>query len=73
MSLPEPFPMVIKQHTDENDLVGATDDAGARCIGAIVGISGVPDNAWIVGDTLMKQTYRVFDEANAHVGFATPQ
>ncbi|KDN35437.1 hypothetical protein RSAG8_11575, partial [Rhizoctonia solani AG-8 WAC10335] len=36
------------------------DDAGTRCVGAIVGTSGVPDNTWIVGDTLMKQTYTVF-------------
>ncbi|KAG8724397.1 Type I transmembrane sorting receptor [Ceratobasidium sp. 395] len=53
--------------------LGTVDNAGTRCVGAIVGTSGVPDNAWIVGDTLMKQTYTVFDETNGRVGFATPK
>ncbi|KAG8793258.1 Type I transmembrane sorting receptor, partial [Ceratobasidium sp. 428] len=53
--------------------LGTVDNAGTRCVGAIVGTSGVPDNAWIVGDTLMKQTYTVFDETNGRVGFATPR
>ncbi|KAH7335762.1 aspartic peptidase domain-containing protein [Rhizoctonia solani] len=53
--------------------LGTVDNAGTRCVGAIVGTSGVPDNAWIVGDTLMKQTYTVFDQANSRVGFATPK
>ncbi|CCO37027.1 hypothetical protein RSOLAG1IB_11901 [Rhizoctonia solani AG-1 IB] len=53
--------------------LGTIDNAGTRCVGAIVGTSGVPDNAWIVGDTLMKQTYTVFDQANSRVGFATPR
>jgi len=45
--------------------VGTTNSAGTTCAGAIVASSGVPDNAWIVGDTLMKNTYTVFDEANS--------
>ncbi|KAG8689541.1 Type I transmembrane sorting receptor, partial [Ceratobasidium sp. 423] len=45
--------------------LGTIDNAGTRCVGAIVGTSGVPDNAWIVGDTLMKQTYTIFDQANS--------
>ncbi|KAF8593697.1 acid protease [Ceratobasidium sp. AG-I] len=53
--------------------LGTADNAGTRCVGAIVGTSGVPDNAWIVGDTLMKQTYTIFDETNSRVGFATPK
>ncbi|CAE6507438.1 unnamed protein product [Rhizoctonia solani] len=57
--------------TDFN--LGTIDNAGTRCVGAIVGTSGVPDNAWIVGDTLMKQTYTVFDQTNSRVGFATPK
>lgn len=53
-------------------LVGTTDNTGKTCVGALVGTSDVPDNAWIVGDTLMKNVYTVFDEANSRVGFATP-
>ncbi|KAF8729285.1 peptidase A1 family, partial [Rhizoctonia solani] len=53
--------------------LGTIDNAGTHCVGAIVGTSGVPANAWIVGDTLMKQTYTVFDQANSRVGFATPK
>ncbi|QRW23991.1 aspartyl protease [Rhizoctonia solani] len=30
--------------------LGTIDNAGTRCVGAIVGTSGVPANAWIVGD-----------------------
>lgn len=56
--------------TDFN--LGTTDSTGTTCVGAIVGTSSVPDNAWIVGDTLMKNVYTVFDEANSRVGFATP-
>ncbi|KAG8747738.1 Type I transmembrane sorting receptor [Ceratobasidium sp. 414] len=56
-----------------NDInLGSTDSSGTTCVGAIVGTSGVPDNAWIVGDTLMKNVYTIFDEANSRVGFATP-
>ncbi|CAE6438822.1 unnamed protein product [Rhizoctonia solani] len=53
--------------------LGTIDNAGTRCVGAIVETSGVPDNAWIVGNTLMKQTYTIFDQANSRVGFATPR
>ncbi|KAG8717153.1 Type I transmembrane sorting receptor [Ceratobasidium sp. 394] len=56
-----------------NDInLGATNKSGKTCIGAIMGSSGLPDNAWIVGDTFMKNVYTIFDEANSRVGFATP-
>ncbi|KAG8717152.1 Type I transmembrane sorting receptor [Ceratobasidium sp. 394] len=56
-----------------NDInLGSTDDSGTTCVGAIVGTSGVPDNAWIVGDTFMKNVYTIFDETSSRVGFATP-
>ncbi|KAG8735801.1 Type I transmembrane sorting receptor [Ceratobasidium sp. 414] len=56
-----------------NDInLGSTDSSGTTCVGAIVGTSGVPDNAWIVGDTFMKNVYTIFDETNSRVGFATP-
>ncbi|CAE6402266.1 hypothetical protein ACGC1H_000207 [Rhizoctonia solani] len=50
--------------------LGAVDRFGEVCVGGIVGSSGVPDNAWIVGDVFMRNVYTVFDEANSRVGFA---
>ncbi|CAE7136247.1 unnamed protein product [Rhizoctonia solani] len=50
--------------------LGALDRSGEICVGGIVGSSGVPDNAWIVGDVFMRNVYTVFDEANSRVGFA---
>ena len=51
-------------------IVGSVDRSGELCVGGIVGSSGVPDNAWIVGDVFMRNVYTVFDEANSRVGFA---
>ncbi|CAE7092050.1 unnamed protein product [Rhizoctonia solani] len=56
--------------TDFN--LGTTDESGTTCVGAIMGMRGIPDNTWVVGDTFMKSVYTIFDEANARVGFATP-
>ncbi|KAH7335776.1 aspartic peptidase domain-containing protein [Rhizoctonia solani] len=50
--------------------LGSVDEFGEICVGGIVGSSGVPDNAWIVGDVFMRNVYTVFDEANSRVGFA---
>ncbi|KAG8719407.1 Type I transmembrane sorting receptor, partial [Ceratobasidium sp. 423] len=50
--------------------LGSVDMFGEICVGGIVGSSGVPDNAWIVGDVFMRNVYTVFDEANSRVGFA---
>ncbi|CAE6501640.1 unnamed protein product [Rhizoctonia solani] len=50
--------------------LGSVDRFGEICVGGIVGSSGVPDNAWIVGDVFMRNVYTVFDEANSRVGFA---
>ncbi|CCO36372.1 hypothetical protein BN14_10506 [Rhizoctonia solani AG-1 IB] len=52
--------------------LGAANKTEMACVGAIVGADNVPNNAWVVGDTFMKNVYTVFDEANARVGFATP-
>ncbi|CAE6376454.1 unnamed protein product [Rhizoctonia solani] len=50
--------------------IGSVDEFGEICVGGIVGSSGVPDNAWIVGDVFMRNVYTVFDEANSRIGFA---
>ncbi|CAE6459097.1 unnamed protein product [Rhizoctonia solani] len=50
--------------------LGSVDMFNEICVGGIVGSSGVPDNAWIVGDVFMRNVYTVFDEANSRVGFA---
>ncbi|CAE6501061.1 unnamed protein product [Rhizoctonia solani] len=50
--------------------LGSVDRFGEICVGGIVGSSGVPDNAWIVGDVFMRNVYTVFDEANSRIGFA---
>ncbi|KAJ1300404.1 hypothetical protein OPQ81_005224 [Rhizoctonia solani] len=50
--------------------IGSVDMFSEICVGGIVGSSGVPDNAWIVGDVFMRNVYTVFDEANSRVGFA---
>jgi len=44
----------------------------SSCVGAVVASSGLPDNAWIMGDTFLKSVYSVYDVGNKRVGFATP-
>ncbi|QRV98135.1 aspartyl protease [Ceratobasidium sp. AG-Ba] len=50
--------------------IGTTDDTGAMCVGSIMATDSVPQNAWIVGDSFMKNVYTVFDADNSQVGFA---
>ena len=45
-------------------IVGQLTTGSSSCVGALVAADGVPNNSWIVGDTVMKNTYTVFDELN---------
>ncbi|KAG8740344.1 Type I transmembrane sorting receptor [Ceratobasidium sp. 414] len=47
--------------------LGALPSNGSRCAGAISIHSGTPKNAWVMGDSFMKNVYTVFDLENKPV------
>jgi cathepsin D len=52
--------------------LGQVSEGSTSCVGGFAAADGVPNDSWIVGDVLMRNTYTVFDQANNQVGFATP-
>ncbi|QRW12729.1 aspartyl protease [Ceratobasidium sp. AG-Ba] len=50
--------------------IGTTDSTNTTCAGSIMAADGVPKDAWIVGDSFMRNVYTVFDADNSQVGFA---
>ncbi|CAE6436259.1 unnamed protein product [Rhizoctonia solani] len=50
------------------DMSLGSDATNTTCVGAIV--PSAQRNAWLVGDTFLKNVYTVFDQTNLQVGFA---
>ena len=56
--------------SSKNIVRGPTESPG-MCYGALVGLDlGLPDGAWLLGDTFMKNVYTVFSFDETAVGFA---
>ncbi|TBU55644.1 protease [Dichomitus squalens] len=57
--------------SSENLSLGETESGSGSCVGAISGGDlGLGDNVWLLGDTLLKNTYTVFSVDDNGVGFA---
>ncbi|KAH7334392.1 aspartic peptidase domain-containing protein [Rhizoctonia solani] len=50
------------------DMSLGSDATGTTCVGSIV--PSAQRNAWLVGDSFLKNVYTVFDQTNLQVGFA---
>lgn len=57
------------QMSEENVNLGSTSSGSGRCVGSIVG-RDVGINAWIVGDSFLKDVYTTFDFDKNAVGFS---
>ncbi|KAH8916295.1 hypothetical protein BT69DRAFT_793667, partial [Atractiella rhizophila] len=52
--------------------LGQVSSGSSSCVGSIVG-EDLGLNAWIVGDSFLRNVYSVYDYTNERVGFATPK